>query len=161
MNLSIVQVPSTSMPASVSPVPDRQYTSVGQVAYDQCPQATVTLTGIALVNPFPARDSRRPRGAVVPAADLLVEVTRCAPPIVNGKFPEIAALEAAGDQVMADMEALVCALTNAMLTIGPTGQPGILVPGYALSSLGQVTPYGPSGGVMGCKLPVTITFDCV
>jgi hypothetical protein len=141
-------------------VPDRHYSTNGQVALDGCDQLTVAAVGLSLVNPFGSRSPGPVRQAVIPSADFLVQIMRCAPSVQGTAFPDAATLQAAGDQGKADAEVLLCAFTTAMTTVGPAGQPGVLVPGYALSAVGQIVPYGPSGGVMGWSLPLTVLFDC-
>jgi hypothetical protein len=84
-------------------------------------------------------------------------VVRCVPSIDSdaGTFPEPADLTAAAIQIMGDGEALYCALATACQS-----RAAPLFGGCRLTSLGGAAPYGPSGGMGGVRLPLTVQVGC-
>lgn len=135
--------------------PDRQYVATGLVSFDGCDQITTSWgpNGLYPTNPFPGRTSQVTRCVVVPAAEFVVECTRCVPVIEGDVMPDPAVIQAAHAEILADAETLFCGLLAA-------AQAGTLFGDARLFSFSGATPYGPSGGQGGCRLPIVVQTSC-
>ena len=135
--------------------PARQYVATGQVSFDGCDQITVSWgpNGLYPTSPFPGRRTEVTRCVVVPAAEFIVECTRCVPVIEGDTMPDPTAIQAAHAEILADAETLFCALLA-------QAEAGTLFGDRRLFSFGGATPYGPSGGLGGCRLPIVVQTSC-
>jgi hypothetical protein len=139
--------------------PARQFLGAGLVAFD-CEQISASWAPRGLYQSsegFLAPSTQIAKRPQVTAADFLVEVVRCVPGINSEmeSFPDPAELTSAATDIMTDAETLYCAFAEACQ---PHNVP--LFGGCRLMSLGGAAPYGPSGGMGGVRLPLTVQVGC-
>lgn len=95
-------------------LPPRQYTHVGEVAYD-CEEVVATLESIYPGLPGEEAITAPPRGgAFVATARMALVLVRCVPAVSDrGKAPTAAQLNAAGQAALIDAREVLKALTGA------------------------------------------------
>ena len=136
--------------------PVRQFLWAGTVAQD-CEQLSVSWAprGLYPSQTFPAPTSLPAKQPLVTVTDFMVETVRCVPNINSEAeaFPDPIDLTMTAIEIMNDGETLYCALVAAM-------QAGTLFGGCRMASLGGAAPYGPSGGMGGVRVPLSVQVGC-
>ena len=140
--------------------PVRQFLVAGISDITECEQITVAWTPPGLYpssESFPAGSRQSAKRPQVTVADFLLECTRCVPTINSetGTYPDQANLTTSAIEIMGDGETLYCAFARACQS-----RDAPLFGGCRLTSLGGAVPYGPSGGMGGVRLPMTVQVGC-
>lgn len=140
--------------------PARRYLVPGISDITECEQITVSWTSPGLYpssEGFPIVSRQSAKRPQVTVADFLLECTRCVPPINSetGTYPDPSDLTTTAIEIMTDGETLYCAFAKACQS-----KTAPLFGGCRLVSLGGAAPYGPSGGMGGVRLPMTVQVGC-
>lgn len=130
---------------SLGGAPVRAFVAPGPPAFDCCDQLSVHVGLIT------ERESAL--GAQINQVQLVAFITRCVPmPNDDGTPPEMAAQQAAAEQINADKWALWNYLHLAI-------EDGLLFDRCCGVLWGQLSPLTPSGGCGGSQLTLTVCFD--